>query len=151
MQDHAYLFSGLRNAPHELVHILAEMPDELEHEPLAKGGWSPHQIVSHLEAVNREVYRVRLQRILDETNPVFEDFDEKAWMAVHYLPSVPMDELVAKFTDLCDEAAEWLEELPDEAWERLGTHPTRGTHTLEWWADRMEAHVTEHLAQLRGE
>jgi len=151
MQNHVTLFSGLRNAPHELARLLAKIPGELEHEPLAEGEWSPHQIVSHLCAVNREVYHLRMHRILDESNPLFEDFDEKAWMAAHYLPSVTMKALAAEFSKSCDEAAAWLEGLPAEAWERVGTHPTRGTHSLEWWAERMEAHITEHLAQLRGE
>lgn len=151
MEDHRFLFSGLRNAPTELVRVLAEMPDGLEHEPLEPGGWSPHQIVAHLGAVMREVYAVRLQRILDEADPLFEDFDEQEWMRTRYQPDIPMRALVKEFGEACRQAADWLEALPEQAWERPGSHPTRGTHPLEWWAERMEAHLGEHLAQLRGE
>ncbi len=150
-EEHLYLFSGLRNAAREIPKILAEIPDAIEGEPLAPGEWSPHQIITHVCDVNELVYFPRLQRIIEETNPQFEEFDGDAWMAAHYDADVPMPDLVRRFSEQADEIADWLEDLSDEDWQRPGTHPSLGTHPLAWWADRMVAHTTEHMAQLRGD
>jgi uncharacterized damage-inducible protein DinB len=93
MEEYDYLLSGLRHAPQELVKILKEIPDELEDEPLKENEWSAHQIVFHLRDVNANVYIPRLNQIIEQTNPVFQEFDPEQWMETHYDPSEPMDEL----------------------------------------------------------
>ncbi|MBI4732527.1 MAG: SDR family NAD(P)-dependent oxidoreductase [Chloroflexi bacterium] len=151
MEDPEYLFSGLRNAPREVQRILGEIPDFYEEAPRADGSWNSHQILAHLRDVNKEVYIPRLEQIAEQTNPLFQDFDGERWMKEHYDPAEPMDRLLAEFKHQCEETADWLERLPAEDWERPGTHVTLGEHSFLWWADRLVAHIGEHLAQLRGE
>lgn len=151
MPETEYILSGLRKAPREIERILKEIPDHLESEPLEAGQWSVHQILVHIQAVNEQVYFPRLKSILEQSDPLFQDFDADAWMRAHYDPSLPQDEVLDRIAVQCDEMADWLETLEAPDWERPGTHVVLGTHPLLWWADRMEAHLMEHLAQLRGE
>jgi hypothetical protein len=151
MTEREYLFSGLRNAPREVQHILGEIPDFYEVKPRQDGSWNSHQILAHLRDVNREVYLPRLEQIAASSNPLFQEFDGERWMAEHYDPAEPMAALVREFKQQSKQTADWLESLPDETWERPGTHVSLGTHSFQWWADRMVAHIGEHLVQLRGE
>ena len=160
----------LSAAPDELRAALAGIHDP--HASLEEGGWDSHQVVVHtctcasagMRDVNAQVYPPRLYRILDEENPTFENFDGEAWIAAHYGsllgyhngsavgyhydPHEPLEAILAEFTRQCAEVADRLHSLPAEAWNRPGTHPSYGTHPLQWWAERMLAHIEEHLAQV---
>jgi hypothetical protein len=137
---------------------LAAVPDELRaalvaiadpRAPLEEGGWNSHQVIVHMRDVNAQVYPPRLHRILDEENPTFENFDGESWMAAHYDPHEPLEAILAEFTRQCAEVTGRLRSLSAEAWNRPGTHPSYGTHPLQWWAERMLAHIEEHLMQMR--
>jgi len=149
MEDHIYLFSGLRNAPRQLKKDMSAIVDAFM--PMKPGEWNLHQIVFHMRDVNAEVYLPRLKRIVEGWNPAFENFDGEQWMTTHYDAGENLDDMVGELTAQCEETADWLESLPETAWERPGTHPSLGTHTLEWWADRTLKHIEEHLAQVREE
>jgi hypothetical protein len=117
-------------------------------QPLEPGGWNPHQVVAHMRDVNRQVYIPRLHRIVEEENPLFEDFDGETWMTLHYQPREAMQELITEFGEQCLTNATWLRSLPIETWNRSGKHPTIGVHSLQWWVERLLAHISDHLLQL---
>jgi len=117
-------------------------------QPLESGGWNLHQVITHMRDVNQHVYLPRLHRIIDEENPMFENFDGEAWMAEHYQPQEPIQKAVSEFKEQCQSSADWLKNLPQEAWNRPGRHPSFGKHSLQWWVERTLAHISEHLAQL---
>lgn len=117
-------------------------------QPLETGGWNAHQVVTHMRDVNLQVYVPRLHRIVEEENPLFEDFDGEAWMNLHYQPREPMQGLITEFGEQCQSTATWLRNLPNETWNRTGKHPTIGVHSLQWWVERLLAHISNHLLQL---
>jgi hypothetical protein len=121
--------------------------------PLEPGGWNLHQVVTHLRDVNQQVYLPRLHRVLNEENPLFMNFDGETWMTEHYQPQEPLQKILAEFDEQCRTSSAWLSDLNNEAWNRSGKHPTIGVHSLQWWVERMLAHIAEHLTQLnpRGE
>jgi len=147
MEYRKHFLDKLAAAPEELSAAVAALPDP--RLPLEAGGWNAHQVLVHMRDVNAHVYPPRLFRILDEENPVFENFDGDAWMAAHYDPNEPLETLVAECSRQCAEVVGRLRGVPAEAWSRPGTHPSLGAHPLQWWAERMLAHIQEHLAQLR--
>lgn len=116
--------------------------------PLEPGGWNAHQVITHMRDVNQQVYIPRLHRIIDEENPLFENFDGEAWMAQHYQAQEAVPDITTQFGSQCLACATWLRGLPAEAWNRPGKHPTIGVHSLQWWVERLLAHVTDHLKQL---
>lgn len=117
-------------------------------QPLEADGWNLHQVIAHMRDVNQHVYLLRLHRIVDEENPMFENFDGEAWMAEHYQPKESIQDMTSEFKEQCISSAEWLKDLPIEAWNRPGRHPYFGEHSLQWWTERTLAHIEEHLAQL---
>ncbi len=141
------MLDKLAVAPAELRATIAAIPDP--YAPLEEGGWNLHQLVVHMRDVNAQVYPPRLYRILDEENPTFENFDGEAWMAAHYAQNEPLEAILMQFACQCAEVTDRLRQLPAEAWSRPGTHPAYGTHSLQWWAERMLAHIEEHLEQVR--
>lgn len=137
----------LAAAPDELRAALAGVRDA--RAPLEEGGWNAHQVIVHMRDVNALVYPPRLYRILDEENPTFDNFDGEAWMAAHYDPNEQLEAILAEFSRQCAEVVDRLRSLPSKAWNRPGTHPSYGTHPLQWWAERMLAHIEEHLVQIK--
>jgi hypothetical protein len=118
------------------------------YKPLLPGSWNTHQVIAHMRDVNQEVYLPRLERIVAEDSPIFDDFDTEGWMTAHYQAREPIQQLVTGFAEKCRTSVEWLAGLPVEAWNRPGSHPLIGKHTLQWWVERTLTHITEHLAQL---
>ncbi len=149
MSDHETILSGLRNAPKQLKKDMKVIPDPFT--PIKPGEWNLHQIVCHMRDTNAQVYLPRLKRILNEHNPVFENFDGEKWMAEHYDATENISDIVRDFADGCEEIAAMLEDLPDCDWERTGTHTALGTNSLEWWAERTLNHIDELLRQEREE
>ena len=140
-----------------MINKIAKAPESIEAaflrikdhaHPLEAGGWNIHQVVVHMRDVNQHVYLPRLHRIIDEENPMFENFDGDAWMAEHYQPQETIRKLSSDFKEQCKQTADWLNSLPKEAWNRPGQHPSFGKHSLQWWVERTLAHIDEHLAQL---
>ncbi len=141
------------------LDTLAAAPEELQaaakavrdpSKPLEGSNWNLHQIVFHMRDVNEHVYLPRLRRIIHEDDPTFENFDADDWMAAHYKPHESLKTILAGFARQCIGTAEWLRGLPSDAWSRCGTHPSLGTHTFQWWAERALAHIHEHLATMKG-
>lgn len=139
----------LRDAPREINDILAGIPFPGLQANRPEGEWNAHQVLVHLRDVNREVYLPRLEQILNLDNPTFPEFDGAQWMTEHYDPAELLDKVLQEFNQQCEDIAGWLECLPGGVWQRQGTHVSLGTHPFHWWAERMVAHISEHLSQLR--
>ena len=118
--------------------------------PLAPGEWSPHEVVWHVDAVESQVYQVRLARLVEEEHPLLADFDLEGWMAAHYTDQESTDAIVARIAQGRRTMRRRLEQVPVAAWGRTGFHSRWGTRTLMWWVERSISHLTEHARQLRG-
>lgn len=140
------LIKKIATAPLRIETALIQIKDASR--PLENGGWNLHQVVAHMRDVNQHVYLPRLHRIMDEENPLFENFDGEAWMAKNYQPQESIQKVATEFKEQCQSSADWLNGLPLEAWNRAGQHPYFGKHSLQWWVERTLAHINEHLAQL---
>lgn len=115
--------------------------------PLEADGWNLHQLAAHTRDVEIFVYGMRMRRTVEEENPEFQDFDAEAWMAEHYDPNEPLIDLLDQFFKSVQQAADWLETLPTEAWARKSRHVMASGEifTLEDWVERNIAHIGEHL------
>ena len=138
----------------EQVSALASDVDALSETdrklPLASGEWSPHQVVWHVDAVETQVYQVRLARFLEEEHPLLPDFDLEGWMAANYSDQESTHSIVARIGEGRLAMRRRLEMAPVATWGRTGFHSYWGTRTLMWWVERSIAHLTEHALQLRG-
>jgi hypothetical protein len=79
----------------QLVERYGQQPQELRaavlargeaglHKPLAKGEWSPHQVLVHVAAAEAYAFLPRLKRIAVEDQPELPSWDETSWMESNY-------------------------------------------------------------------
>lgn len=115
-----------------------------------EGEWTLHQIAAHMRDLNRLVYDKRVQEIIAEENPLFENFDPEAWMMSHYEPNEPMKKILDEFKANVDKFCETLSALPVEAWSRESRHETIGDKLpLQLWVERGLAHIEDHLKEIK--
>jgi hypothetical protein len=113
-------------------------------------GWDVHQQAVHARAVDRWVYGLRARRTAEEQEPLFEDFDQDAWMAENYDPDEPLEQVLAELRGGVLSQVEWLRGLPPRAWARQSRHVVLGGgFTLQTWVERGLAHLEGHLEQVR--
>lgn len=118
--------------------------------PQQSSDWSVHQIAVHTRDVNRLVYGTRARRTGLEDNPEFENFDGDAYMAEHYDPEEPLNNVLDGFVTSVKALADWLRELPDANWSRASRHATLGSGiTLQSWVEKNLAHIEEHLKDVK--
>ena len=108
------------------------------------GTWSIQQIVLHL-ADSDLVLSDRMKRVIAEDNPTLLAFDENKWVAsLHY--EHQSAEAAVNLMDLNRQMmAALLRLLPDEAFNRKGTHSERGEVTLAQLVQGAVDHLDHHL------
>jgi hypothetical protein len=115
------------------------------------GGWNIHQIAVHTRDVDKLVYGARAGRTAVEENPEFQNFDGEKYMAEHYSASEPLNEIVDEFVASVEVLAQFLRDLPPQAWSRESHHVTLGRGlTLQTWVERGLAHIEEHLRAIKS-
>jgi hypothetical protein len=144
----AELVVTFESQPKAFAGALADRgPAEL-HRPLSPGEWSPHQVMSHVLASEAEALLPRIRRLLEEDDPDLPNWDEAAWMADSYDPSLDIGDLLAAYAAARRPLADRLDNLPLAAWNRSGAHPVQGRRTVLWWLEYTVAHAKDHLNQL---
>jgi hypothetical protein len=117
-------------------------------EPPRPGEWSALETLTHLRDVVVHVYGLRLRRLLYEEAPVFADFDEEGYRRASLARGESAEQLLDSIVGEHEQLARLLETLPDEAWARAGRHPSLGTMSIEFLAQRVSEHAEEHAAQI---
>jgi len=110
------------------------------------GAWNIHQLAAHTRDVEFFVYGLRIEKTLQEDNPLFPNFDADAWMAEHYQPAEPLEQILSQFLAHVQALCQTLRAAPPEVWSRVSRHAAQGGDlTLQLWAERSLAHIEEHL------
>ncbi len=92
---------------------------------------------------------MRLRGIIAEDNPKLEAYDQDAWASnLDYARRKPSQALET-FRRIRAENYELLKDLPEAAFERVGTHSERGPLTLKQLVQLVAEHAESHAAQLR--
>ncbi|HEY2979719.1 MAG TPA: DinB family protein [Anaerolineales bacterium] len=112
-------------------------------------GWNVHQLAVHTRDGDKLVYGLRVYRTAQEPNPLFEDFDQDAWMAAQYDANEPLEHVLEDLSGSVHKLAAWLREAPAEAWSRESRHAVMGSgFTMQTWAERGLAHLEGHLEEI---
>jgi hypothetical protein len=148
IRDRPTIMTDLTGFPEELARTLAGQSTESLSRPASDGGWGVIENLCHLrdwEEVNGE--RIRL--IAEEDRPSLPAYDDELWaLERDYRGQDPWRTLTT-FTERRAQLVDFLAQLPDDAWARVGLHATRGEITLRWLADHICDHDDLHLAQIR--
>jgi hypothetical protein len=112
------------------------------------GEWSVRQVLVHTRDVAVFAYGLRIRRLIAETDPVFQPYDEDEFRAAHPDAGESASDVAHVIATEHEMAARLLDALPDGDWQKQGSHPEFGTRTLEFFATRLAEHGEEHAAQI---
>jgi uncharacterized damage-inducible protein DinB len=109
------------------------------------GAWSIQELVIHVVDSDLLAWE-RMKRIIAEDNPTLVVAEENLWVEKLF----PDDQSAADACTIFEigrlQMARILWKLPPEAFERFGTHTTRGRQTLRevltYFTDHLEHHLT---------
>ena len=126
--------------------------EEVDYAP-APDKWTIRQIMAHL-ADAELVGAHRLRLVIAENNPTLTSFDQKAWTKnLDYARRKPTQSLET-FRRLRAENYELLKELPESAFDRVGSHTANGPMSLrrllQGYADHAESHARQ-VQEIRAE
>lgn len=118
--------------------------------PVESGEWNVHQLAAHVWDVDKQVYGLRIRRILEEQRPSFDNYDADAWFLSNYDLSVPLEVMLTELENRIAEIVPVLRSLAPEDWNRLGHHQVQGDFTLQTWVERGVGHLEEHLLSVKA-
>jgi uncharacterized damage-inducible protein DinB len=121
--------------------------DELLAYPVP-GTWSIQQIVLHLMDSDL-ISSDRMKRVIAEENPTLIGYDETAFARGLFYEALDPGLAADVFAKNRRLTAEILRRLPEEAFDRFGTHSERGRVTLTQLVQGMVDHLEHHLKFLR--
>jgi hypothetical protein len=144
----------------ELIAALVEIPDRLDalarraegasRSPgmeLESDDWSASEVVGHLVDAAR-YWGARMRRVVYEQSPALDPYDENLMVRLAAYRYWPLDVLLREFRLLSQDTVAFLRALPAEAWDRTGTHETRGILTLHQVVEIEAEHEQNHARQL---
>src|SRR5262249_34977650 len=117
--------------------------EELKARP-GPGKWSILELVLHL--TDSDCIAIdRMKRMLIEDNPPLLYADETAYVDRLFSREQSLEDALALFEVAGRQFARVLRNLPDEAFERRGTHNRRGPMTVGGMVKDYITHVDHHL------
>ena len=130
--------------------LLAATGDQLCWKP-SKGRWSIGEVLAHLADVEAIVFRARIQRMLEEKDPLFEDYDQEAAYATGKYSSGEARERLKEFCHERDRSLSLLRYAPASLASRTGRHvqlgPITATQVMNAWASHDLGHIRQ-IAEL---
>jgi hypothetical protein len=141
----AYRLRQLRAQSHQLVHEVELMPADAYLWRTKEGEWGVQECVAHIRNIERQVFLVRISKVVKEDQPFLPFFDELAYHRDHWRAEEPVDTILPDFLAA---RAELVSLLESADWARTGTHEERGPLNLDWLATYTVNHTWEHLSQL---
>jgi hypothetical protein len=143
------VLTTLRETPEILQKLLqAAGEEEMQWKP-APDRWSIAEVLGHLNDVEREIYRTRLQKFLDEEDlPLLEAYDQEAAYAAGKYSGLAAREQLKKFVGERWHSLAMLYQLPPGAERQVGRHTRFGRVTLLQMANEWAYHDVGHIRQI---
>lgn len=146
----------------ELLGQCAYLIDELEAlEPLLRtqvpadvlvarplGKWSILETLGHLVDCEAEIFRPRLERMVAESNPEFENVDQDALVVANRWQECRVEDLLERLRLERRRTLDLVGGLTAEAWERAGRFPDGEVRDVSGVLLYMVRHDAHHLRGL---
>jgi len=113
------------------------------------GAWSAHELLCHCADAEANAY-ARIRFLAAEVDPVIRAFDENRWAQALDYHASPAETALAVVVALRAHTAALCRRLPDDAWQRAGTHTETGRYTAEVWLRGNAEHLEAHAAQIES-
>jgi len=137
------------------------LPDEMEiaiqnldatqlHTPYREGGWTVTQLVHHVADSHINAY-VRFKLGLTEHNPPIKPYEEKDWVKLNDVETVPINVSLTLLHALHQRWVATIKDISEEQWERTVFHPEHKRELSLWYLLGMYAwHGKHHVKHITG-
>ena len=125
--------------------LISATPDTLHWKP-APDRWSIGEVLGHL-AEQEKVFLGRARRMVEETNPALEAYDQNAASAAGNYAGDAKENL-RRFCHQRDLSLSWLRYLPAAAGARTGVHSAIGPIMLDQLLNEWAFHDLGHIRQI---
>jgi hypothetical protein len=139
------LIERYRSGYQAVVDALAEVDLDA---PAPDGGWTPRQVAHHL-ADSEMTSALRLRRVLAETEPTIEGYDENEYARRFRYAEREVEPALVAFRAARETTAQILDGLSEQDWARTATHTESGAYGAEMWLEIYAQHAHDHAEQIR--
>jgi hypothetical protein len=112
------------------------------------GRWSAHQIVCHLRDIDREIYQPRIERLLAEREPRFENVEPTPWTEDRAYTAEDPARALADWGVARERLVATLSPLRNEHWLAFAWHSKRGPYPLGSMVRDWTEHDLTHRQQI---
>jgi hypothetical protein len=137
----------IAETPATMRRLTKDLTPDQTHSRPAEGEWSIVELAGHL-VDKTEAWGERFRRIASEDGPRLEAFDQDARVRERSYQSQQLDDLAPRLDAMIGNLVRDLRALPDDAWERSGTHTERGIITLSEGVRLYAISLPQHMDQL---
>lgn len=141
------MLEEMASLPQRLADITRRV-DEQRLDTSSGDEWSARVVLAHLRDEESSVFRLRVERMVSEDEPVFAPFPPESWLEHRRRDRDNLRELLADLALQRKASVNLLSRLTTSAWARAGHHPDRGRFTVESWVDYWLQHDRDHVAQV---
>ena len=134
-------------APSSIMATLEGLDEAQIRQRPAESEWSIHEIVIHL-ADSEAVGHMRLRMAIAEDSPLLPIYQQALWAQRLKYDVQARGLALALFANLRASSAALLRTLAAEEWERVATHPERGTMSVYDLFNLYAEHGEAHLQQI---
>jgi len=146
--QHAEIIRRIRASGEAITQAVAAVPAAKQAIVPNAGEWSVRQALAHTRDVAIFAYGLRSRRLIAETEPVFQSYDEGEFRKAHPDAGESASDIAYLIAAEHEMMARLLSSLSDADWQKSGSHPEFGSRTLEFFAQRMAEHAEEHAAHI---
>jgi hypothetical protein len=144
MSTHSEMIEKYLAGPKTLRDAVKGMnPEQLKARPVA-GKWSTLEVVCHLSDFD-PILADRMKRVISHDNPTLLGADENLFAAKLVYHDRDVEEELNVIENTRKQLARILRQLPDAAFQRIGSHNERGAITLERWLTIATNHIPHHV------
>jgi uncharacterized damage-inducible protein DinB len=144
MSTHAEMIANYLAGPKALRDAVKGMsPEQLKARPVA-GKWSTLEVVCHLSDFD-PILADRMKRVISHDNPMLLGADESLFAANLAYHDRDVEDELNLIENTRKQLARILRQLPDPAFQRIGSHNERGAMTLEKWLTIATNHIPHHV------
>jgi len=140
------LIAVYRDGHRQVMEALGGVTEE-ELDRSASGEWTPRQIAHHL-GDSEMMSAIRIRRLLTESAPVIQAYDE-ATFAAKLTSDRPIYPSLEAMRWARESTSQLLDRLTEEDWKKTGTHSESGLYSVEDWLIIYAKHAHDHAAQIR--
>lgn len=142
------VFAILSSTPEKLRREVGAFPTrEMKTRPAAHK-WSVQEILAHLDDVEENAMRARVEAMVDQDMPYLAPFDQEARVRERHYDQIDPQRSLASFARKRQANLKWLRKLRPAHLKRKGIHGTVGKVSVEDFMNEWAFHDLGHLKQI---